>query len=211
MRFHQRFTLLLVLSALFLTFGSAVAAANVGTHHETASRRIMELEKRFGPSPNGEVIVVHVASQTLDLYKHDQLAGSWPVSTSMFGVGSRANSQKTPLGVHRVARKIGAGAPPGTLFQARRDTGRTVPIYTDDRRSEGDYVTTRILWLKGLEPGRNEGKGVDSYHRYIYIHGTPEEGRIGRPASHGCIRMRNHDVIDLFNQVAVGTLVDIVR
>ncbi len=171
----------------------------------------MELEKRFGPSPNGEVIVVHVASQTLDLYKHDQLAGSWPVSTSMFGVGSRANSQKTPLGVHRVARKIGAGAPPGTLFQARRDTGRTVPIYTDDRRSEGDYVTTRILWLKGLEPGRNEGKGVDSYHRYIYIHGTPEEGRIGRPASHGCIRMRNHDVIDLFNQVAVGTLVDIVR
>ena len=84
-------------------------------------------------------------------------------------------------------------------------------IHTDDSPAEGDYVTTRIMWLEGLEPGINKGPGIDSFKRYIYIHGTPEEGRIGRPASHGCIRMRNADVIRLFDDVAVGTLVDIVR
>lgn len=177
---------------------------------ETGNPVVARLEQRFGPSPGGYVIIVHVPAQRLDLYQHGKRIASWPVSTSRYGVGNRENSEKTPLGVHRIANKIGAGAPLGTLFRARRDTGRTVPIHTDDAPAAGDYVTTRILWLKGIEPGVNEGKGVDSYSRFIYIHGTPEEGRIGRPFSHGCIRMRNRDVVELFRRVKVGTLVDIV-
>jgi hypothetical protein len=177
---------------------------------ETGNPLVARLEQRFGPSPGGYVIIVHVPAQRLDLYRHGARIASWPVSTSRYGVGNRENSEKTPLGVHRIAKKIGAGAPLGTLFRARRDTGRTVPIHTDDTPADGDYVTTRILWLKGIEPGVNEGKGVDSYHRFIYIHGTPEEGRIGRPFSHGCIRMRNRSVVELFRRVKIGTLVDIV-
>lgn len=169
------------------------------------------LEQRYGPSPGGYVIIVHVPEQRLDLYHHGKKVASWPVSTSRYGTGNRKNSERTPLGVHRIAKKIGAGAPLGTLFRARRDTGRTIPIITTDQAAAGDYVTSRILWLRGVQPGIDEGGDVDTYSRYIYIHGTPEEGRIGRPFSHGCIRMRNADVIKLFRQVKVGTLVDIVN
>lgn len=170
-------------------------------HHLAA-----DLERRFGTSPRG-VLLVDVSEQRLSLLRDGALVRSWPVSTSRFGVGSQENSHRTPLGAHRVAEKFGAGAPPGTLFRARSNTGRQVEILTDDRAADDDYVTTRILWLEGLEPGVNRGRGIDSYRRYIYIHGTVEEGRIGRPASHGCVRMRNADVIDVFDEVDVGTLV----
>lgn len=174
-----------------------------------SAAHLAELQRRFGPSPDGLVVIVEVAAQHLSLYRAGERVGQWPVSTSEFGIGNRRNSQRTPVGVHRIARKIGDDAPLGTLFRARRNTGRTVTILEDDRRADGDYVTTRILWLEGLEPGINKGPGIDSFERYIYIHGTAEEGRIGRPASHGCVRMRNRDVIDLFDQVPAGTLVEI--
>jgi lipoprotein-anchoring transpeptidase ErfK/SrfK len=134
---------------------------------------------------------------------------SYPVSTSKFGVGNRENSNKTPLGTHRVKMKYGDNAPLGTVFQARVNTGKVATIHTDSTDREEDLITSRILWLEGLEPGKNRGKGIDSYRRYIYIHGTPEEGLIGTPASHGCIRMKNQEVVELFEKVPVGTLVEI--
>ena len=127
---------------------------------------------------------------------------TYPVSTSKFGIGSTANTNKTPLGLHRIENKIGDGAPINTIFKARQSTGRIAKI---NGEGDHDYVTTRIMWLKGLEPGKNSGSGIDSYKRYIYIHGTADENKIGKPASHGCIRMYNSDVIDLFNKVSEGT------
>lgn len=157
-------------------------------------------------------LVVDVSDQRLYLFQDDELAGIYPVSTATAGTGNHAGSMQTPLGLHRVDRKIGAGAPMGMIFRGRRPTGKRAEILTaPDARAARDDVTSRILWLEGLEPGVNQGGDVDSKRRYIYIHGTPEEGRIGRPASHGCVRMTNADVIALFDRVEVGTLVDIIE
>lgn len=156
-------------------------------------------------------IIVDTSSQYLYLFEHNQLKKQFPVSTSAVGDGSAVGSNRTPLGLHKIAEKFGDGAPIGMIFKARKPTGKLATIQTQPIKGDGDDVTTRILWLQGLEPGINEGKGVDSHARYIYIHGTPEEGLIGRPESHGCIRMNNTQVIELFNQVPVGTLVDIIR
>jgi len=151
-------------------------------------------------------IEVDISEQQLHLYQGNDLLKTYPISTSKYGIGSQAGSNKTPLGQHIIAQKIGADAPEGTIFKARVNTGRIARIDQDG----GDIVSSRILWLEGLEAGKNKGAGVDSYQRYIYIHGTAEEGKIGQPASHGCIRMYNRDVIDLFTQVDEGTPVDII-
>lgn len=153
---------------------------------------------------------ISVADQKLYLLKNDRVVKNYPVSTSKYGTGNREGSFKTPLGRHRVARKIGAGAPLGTIFKERRNTGETIRPSLSKAPVPGDYVTTRILWLEGLEPGKNRGGEVDSFKRYIYIHGTPDEGLIGTPASHGCIRLKNEDAADLFERVPFGTRVDIV-
>jgi lipoprotein-anchoring transpeptidase ErfK/SrfK len=158
-------------------------------------------------------IVVDISEQKLYLYEGhqataDNLVESYPVSTSKYGIGSRAGSNKTPLGRHFIKDKIGAGAQERMIFKARRPTGSLAEI---DAKGVGDLVTSRIMWLKGLEPGKNSGRGVDSYKRYIYIHGTAEEYKIGEEASHGCVRMYNRDVIDLFDRVKEGTKVYIRR
>ncbi len=153
------------------------------------------------------LIKVSIAEQKLYLMEDDQPLKEYPVSTSVYGIGSEAGSNKTPLGKHKVISKFGDDAPLGSIFRSRINTGRTAKIYTDDTDLEEDDVTTRILRLTGLEPGKNQGKGVDSFSRYIYIHGTPEEGLIGQPASHGCIRMKNTDVVELYNLVDEETLV----
>ena len=158
------------------------------------------------PASAAPRIEIDISRQELYLYQGDHLLETYPVSTSKYGIGSQAGSNKTPLGRHAIAQKIGAGAPEGTIFKGRVNTGRLVRI--DQERD--DIVSSRILWLKGLEAGKNQGHGIDSYQRYIYIHGTAEESKIGRPASHGCIRMYNHDVIELFTQVEEGTQVDIL-
>lgn len=158
-----------------------------------------------------QALVVDVPGQRLYLYESGELVGSFPVSTAERGTGNREGSMKTPLGLHRVDEKIGAGAPRGMIFRGRRPTGELAEILTGpDQRAAHDDVTSRILWLEGLEPGVNRGGEVDSRQRYIYIHGTPEEGRIGQPASHGCVRMTNADVITLFDRVREGALVDII-
>ncbi|MCK5537399.1 MAG: L,D-transpeptidase [Thiomargarita sp.] len=146
-------------------------------------------------------IIIKVPTQTLHLCSEAQLVKSYIISTSKYGIGSQANSNKTPLGLHYIKNKIGDDAPLGMIFKARQATGKIAKM---NQINAGDLVTTRIMWLKGKEAGLNKGKGIDSYKRYIYIHGTAEENKIGQPASHGCIRMYNEDVIDLFNLVTEG-------
>jgi lipoprotein-anchoring transpeptidase ErfK/SrfK len=132
-----------------------------------------------------------------------------PVSTARNGVGEVMGSEQTPRGKHIVCARIGAGQPPNAVFVARRPTGE---IYTPGLRQlhpERDWILTRILWLKGLERGRNRMGQVDTMRRYIYIHGMPDEDPVGMPGSRGCIRVRNADLIRLFDLVEAGTPVEI--
>ncbi len=146
------------------------------------------------------IIRVSVPEQRLELVSGDEVLASYPVSTSRFGLGSEEGSMKTPLGRFRIGEKIGADAPPGTIFRNRLPlTPEEVVQPTDD------LVVSRILWLDGLEE-----HNANTRERYIYIHGTNHEDQIGQPASHGCIRMKNDDLIALFDQVPVGAEVVIV-
>ena len=155
--------------------------------------------------------VVDVSAQTLTVLDGARPLARYPISTAARGVGSAEASYRTPLGRHRVCEKFGHAAPLGTVFRSRVDTGAIAPILTEPLDVEEDLILTRILWLDGLEPGLNRGPGIDSRARFIYIHGTNEEGLIGTPASHGCVRMRNRDVVALFDQLAIGAEVEIVR
>ena len=129
---------------------------------------------------------------------------SYSISTAARGMGNRVDSFKTPFGIHRIRQKIGGGQPKGMIFQAREPTGK---IARDLDVREKDEITSRILWLDGLEQGFNNGMGCDTYSRYIYIHGTSDEKRIGQPVSAGCIRMSNDDVIELFDEVLIDDIV----
>lgn len=161
----------------------------------------------FGYTDEQKAILIKINEQRLYLLQNRLTLAAYPVSTSRLGTGNRADSHKSPLGVHRIAEKIGDGCQIGEIIKARKPTGKIATVIIEPRSAEQDVITTRILWLEGLEPGVNRGSGVDSYDRYIYIHGTQEEGLIGQPASIGCIRMKNTDVIDLFDSVDEGTLV----
>jgi len=145
-------------------------------------------------------MVVSIPEQKMALYRKGKLIHTYDVSTSKFCISTRSGSNGTPLGLHEVAKKIGGGQASGMKFKSRRPTGEIVPVNAPGR----DPIVTRILWLKGLESSNR-----NSYSRTIYIHGTPEEWRIGTPASYGCVRMRSRDVIRLYNTVGVGAKVDI--
>ena len=156
-------------------------------------------------------LLVSIAEQTLFHIQQKEIAVSFPVSTAENGVGCEEGSEKTPLGVHRIAEKIGDGVAEGSLFKAREVTGEVLlPLTKKGNYSEIDAITSRILWLDGLDLGKNKEGNIDSYRRYIYIHGTNEEWRLGTPVSHGCIRMSNRAIIDLYDTVCVNTLVVIV-
>ena len=129
---------------------------------------------------------------------------SYPISTAARGMGNRVDSFKTPFGIHRIRQKIGGGQLKGMIFEAREPIGK---IARDLDIRERDEITSRILWLDGLEQGVNNGGVYDTYSRYIYIHGTSDEKRIGQPVSAGCIRMKNDDVIELFDEVLVDDIV----
>lgn len=132
------------------------------------------------------------------------------VATARNGIGERNGSECTPCGRHIVRAKIGAGQPANMVFVARRPTGE---LYSPEMRvlyPGRDWILTRILWLSGLEPGRNRLGEVDTMRRYIYIHGCPDDDPMGVPSSRGCIKMRNHEIIELFDRVTSGTPVDIV-
>jgi hypothetical protein len=153
------------------------------------------------PHDQDHRIVISVADQAMDVYLRNQFLARYQVSTSQFGVGDYPGTRATPLGHLSVAQKIGAGAPLGMVFKDRKPTGEILTPNAPGR----DPIVTRILWLKGLE-----AQNHNAFGRYIYIHGTPVENQIGKPASYGCIRMRSQDVVQLFTTVGVGTSVDVV-
>jgi lipoprotein-anchoring transpeptidase ErfK/SrfK len=150
---------------------------------------------------------VSIASQRLTLIEHGQIVKTYPVSTAKNGPGERKSSECTPRGWHRVRAKIGSGQPLHSVFKGRRPTGEIYSPELGRLNPERDWILTRILWLGGLEPGFNRYGEVDSTWRYIYIHGTPDEGMRSQPESHGCIRMFNADVLELFDRIEPGVKV----
>ncbi len=152
-------------------------------------------------------IDVDIGRQILTLIHDDGREESFVVSTARKGPGERIGSEQTPRGWHVVRARIGAGQPPGAVFVARRPTGEVHTPELAARYPQRDWILTRILWLSGLEPGRNRLGEVDTMRRFIYIHGCPDTDPLGIPGSHGCIKMRNHDVIRVFDAVPVGTRV----
>jgi len=152
-------------------------------------------------------IDISIAEQRLRLLQGDDVLMEVAVSTALNGVGEEEGSGCTPRGWHLVRARIGEGCPESSVFVGRRPTGE---IYSPELRRQApqrDWILSRILWLSGLEPGRNRLGSVDTMRRYIYIHGTPDEEPMGVPLSHGCVRMRNSDIIALFDRVPVGTRV----
>jgi L,D-transpeptidase YbiS len=156
-------------------------------------------------------IIVDLATQRLTLTGADGARWAWPVSTARNGAGEQRDSGCTPRGRHIVRARIGDGLAPGTVLVARRPTGETWSPALARAHPGRDWILTRILWLSGCEPGRNRLGSVDTMRRYIYIHGTPDDQPMGVALSHGCIRMRNTDVVELFDRVAVGTEVMIIE
>jgi len=169
---------------------------------ETARRRLLAV---LGAAPP-RWLLVHVPSQTLRLVVDGRVARSFGVSTAAAGVSGVEGSFGTPPGVHRIDRKIGAGHPVGTWFRSREPVGR----WPQDDPDGEDLILSRILTLDGCEEGLNRGPGCDSRERFIYIHGTNHEGGIGRPCSHGCVRLSNADVIHLYELVEEGDPVVVV-
>lgn len=156
-----------------------------------------------------ERIEIDLARQQLLLWRGHALAARYAISTARNGPGERVDSECTPRGAHAISAKIGADCPLNTVFVGRRPTGEIYDEALAAAAPGRDWILTRILWLAGREPGRNAGGDCDTLTRYIYIHGTPDSTALGQPGSRGCIRMRNADVVDLFEQVEVGTPVDI--
>ncbi len=151
-------------------------------------------------------IRINVGEQKLYLQNEQGAAErEYPVSTSRYGVGNENGSEKTPLGLHRIKDKIGGSMPINMVMVGREPMGLLEDCINDGIELPEDVITSRIMWLEGMEPGRNQGGYVDTYNRYIYIHGTSEEDRIGTPASIGCIRMLNEDVVELYRLVDIGT------
>jgi len=178
--------------------GGAAGERPPAALQEAARRR---LERVLGSLPE-RWLLVDVAAQRLHLLQAGTPALSWPISTAAAGIDGREGSGGTPPGVLVVAEKIGAGQAAGDVFRSRRPTGeRWQP---GGPLQEEDLVLSRILVLDGRENGLNRGPGCDSRTRYIYLHGTNHEDRLGRPVSHGCIRLGNADVIDLFARVQEG-------
>lgn len=165
---------------------AALTFSNCSTTTSTASREL----------------AVSVKDQKMALIERGQVVRVYGVSTSKFGLGDTQNSNQTPIGEMRVAKKIGGGMPPGMVFKSRRPTGEVLRPNSPGR----DPIVSRILWLNGTE-----NKTTNAYGRYIYIHGTPEERLIGSPVSYGCIRMRSMDIIDLYGRVSVGTSVRVTK
>ena len=154
-------------------------------------------------------IVISISEQTLELRRDGTVLRQYAVSTARNGAGEQQDSECTPRGKHLIRAKIGAGCPPGSVFVGRRPTGETWSPQLEREQPGRDWILTRILWLSGLEPGVNRLANVDTMRRYIYIHGTSHEDDIGKPVSHGCIRMRNEDIVELFDRVEAGTHVTI--
>lgn len=154
-----------------------------------------------GLPADGLLLLCAIPTQTLHVIGQGRRLSAYRVSTSARGPGCRVDSLQTPTGWHAIQERIGAACPPGSVFCDRRPTGEILPP-TAWRGGSADHILTRILWLHGLENGHNHGPGCDSHDRYIYLHGTNREDLLGQPASRGCIRLGNLDVVELFDRVA---------
>jgi hypothetical protein len=158
----------------------------------------------LGIKPADRVVLVSIGAATLQLRRNGSIARSYSVSTSKRPPSNVAHSMGTPRGLHEIAERIGGEQPSGVVFKARVPTGRH---FSEFPEGPDNLITSRILWLRGLEPGVNLGGDVDTYGRYVYIHGTQREDRLGEPISAGCVLMRNADVIELYDEVRQGDLV----
>lgn len=157
-------------------------------------------------------LLISVARQCLSVFdEHGELLREYSVSTAKAGVGEISGSYQTPRGQHLIRAKIGAGQAANTVFVRRRPTGEIWTPELSEAFPGRDWILTRILWLSGCEPGRNRCSNVDTMRRYVYIHGSPDSARMGTPGSHGCIRMRNADLIELFDLVPCYTAVEITE
>lgn len=161
---------------------------------------------RLGIKPGERILVVRIGTATLQFFRSGELVKSYVVSTSQRPPSNVKNSLGTPRGLHEIAERIGGGQPPGMVFKSRVSTGRHFSEIPG-ADAETNLITSRILWLRGLEPGVNREGEVDTYARYIYIHGTNHESRLGTPLSAGCVLMRNLDIVELYEDVRAGDLV----
>ncbi len=168
------------------------------------------LEARYGStSTAGDILYVSVSRQALFHVHNGRLVAEYAVATSSMGLGSQRDSYRTPTGLHRIGSKIGDEVPEYGILKDRIFTGELAD--PDFAGVDKDWITSRILWLDGLEPGHNQGGDVDSHDRFIYIHGTANERSLGLPSSRGCIRMRNRDIIALYDALPIGTLVAVLE
>ncbi len=182
---------------------------------QSAEKLLLTLQQACKKHPDHAEVpaaIVKISEQALYLYINQQYVKKYPVSTSRYGVGQGEDSNKTPLGVHCVKEKIGDGVQFCEIFSSREPSGKIASLEYEAKGTDHECITSRILWLSGLETGVNQGQNVngicvDSYQRYIYIHGTHEEGLIGQTASIGCVRMKNKDVIELFDHLMTSSLV----
>ena len=154
-----------------------------------------------------EILFISVKEQKMYHIVENTIVKEYLVSTAKKGVGNKKNSEMTPHGLHYVKEKYGGSTPKNGRMIGRVFYGQIATIYSDTTSSLTDDITSRILWLSGMEKDINKEGNVDSYNRYIYIHGTSEEGKIGTPSSHGCVRMLNTDIIQLYAKIKIGTKV----
>lgn len=163
------------------------------------------MEVRYpGLDIDGDVLYVSVRSQRMYHVQGRAMRKEYTISTAAKGLGGAQDSYRTPTGLHYIRERFGDGLPPWSILQDREATGEIADSTVVETR---DVITSRILWLSGMESGVNEGGNVDSYSRWIYIHGTADERSLGTPCSRGCIRMRNRDVIELHDRIPIGALV----
>ncbi|MET0261837.1 MAG: L,D-transpeptidase [Rariglobus sp.] len=167
---------------------------------------VTETCTRLGIKSAERLLAVDISTQTMRFFRGPELLKTYVISTSKLPPSNVKDSLGTPRGLHAIAERIGVGQPPGIVFKARVPTGRHFNELPD-ADTHPNLITSRILWLRGLEPGVNQGGNVDTYERYVYVHGTNHEDRLGTPQSAGCVLMRNLEIVELYEDVRAGDFV----
>ena len=197
---------LMLMTSLMALLTSGCASLNFMNSQNKIPEACLTTCWRLQITPTRYLLTVNISKQTVLLFESGAFVKKYPCSTSRFGIGQIEGSNCTPLGLHCIGEKIGDGEPAGTIFKSREVVGTVSELGV-----AAGKITTRILWLEGLEPGFNEGGNVDTHDRYIYIHGTGDETTLGRPASHGCIHVRGTELLPLYDLLPRGTLLWISR
>ena len=195
----KKFKLLIIFIFFLNSCSTMIMESDIKYNKNKVLQFISSIDQSFNEFES--LLFVDIENQNMFLLKKGTIFKVYKISSSYYGTGSEVNSLKTPLGKHEIYRKLGQNLPINAILKGRVWSGAIANIITEEVDTDFDHVTSRILWLDGLEIGKNKGMGIDSRTRYIYIHGTAEEGLIGKPASDGCIRMYNADVIALFELV----------